>query len=202
MLNITHVRRLADGLCRWCGGERGDGSSPQMCAACKAKAKASQQKMKFERRCRDCGEPLCDNDPGRCVSCRAKHKVYHAARRAKLKEEGRCVRCSSEAVIAPGKQSLCEICFFKATALRNLGSGNFWKLLAESWRRQQGVCPYTRLLIRLGVDASLDHAFPVSRFPEMRCDPGNLQWVHYRVNEMKKDWTHDEFLAFLRLIVR
>jgi len=47
---------------------------------------------------------------------------------------------------------------------------------------------------------SFPPAGPISRFPERRQDPSNLQWVHYRVNEMKKDWIHEEFLAFIGLL--
>jgi 5-methylcytosine-specific restriction endonuclease McrA len=82
-----------------------------------------------------------------------------------------------------------------------LGSATRWKELEDLWIKQDGICPYTGSKLILGVDASLDHILPSSRFPEHRHDINNVEWVHYRVNEMKKDWTKEEFLQFMRGIL-
>jgi hypothetical protein len=56
------------------------------------------------------------------------------------------------------------------------------------------------LQLEFGVDASVDHILPSSRFPEHKRDISNLEWVHESINRMKKDWTKEEFLDFLQMV--
>jgi hypothetical protein len=193
-------------LCLRCGGARGRGSSRVLCAKCRDKERVrtviERRWIKEKRLCLDCRQALSEADPGICAPCAAKRKKYQAQRRADLRRQGRCIRCGAEPIITPGQQALGKRCFLKQTAHRHLGSTRHWSVLAVLWARQKGACPYTGSRLRLGVNASLGHINPVSRFPEERQDPNNLQWVHYRINEMKRDWTRKEFLAFVRRIVK
>jgi hypothetical protein len=55
--------------------------------------------------------------------------------------------------------------------------------------------------LTLGVNDSLDHIYPLARFPERATDPTNIEWVSRKINEMKRDRTPDEFLALIGQIL-
>lgn len=167
------------------------------------KDRALRQRLKADGLCRDCREPAQEG-ASRCASCLQKLRDYNSLKLSTLKSAGCCVRCrSAEIITHPGrKKHLCRVCFFKTTAYNTMGQWSLWEAVKSAWDRQGGVCPYTGIALTLASDAELDHAYPVSRFPELRSDPGNVQWVHWRANQMKKDMTHDEFVAFLNVIAR
>ncbi len=77
------------------------------------------------------------------------------------------------------------------------GSHRQWRELKALLDAQGWTCAYTGEPLRLGINASVDHIYPISRFPERAHDIGNLEWVCLSVNFMKKDRTRDEFLALL-----
>jgi len=71
------------------------------------------------------------------------------------------------------------------------------KLKAQNYR-----CAYTGELIVLGVNDSLDHILPTSKFPKLRSDPTNVEWVTRKVNCMKWDSTREEFIATAYAVVK
>ena len=64
-------------------------------------------------------------------------------------------------------------------------------ILSRAWYNQRGLCAYTGQ--RLGRDAQVDHKTPVSRGGTNAAD--NLHWVTPAANFVKRDKTHDEFVA-------
>jgi 5-methylcytosine-specific restriction endonuclease McrA len=64
-------------------------------------------------------------------------------------------------------------------------------ILSRAWYNQRGRCAYTGK--QLGRDAQVDHKVPVSRGGTNTAD--NLHWVTAAANFVKRDKTHDEFLA-------
>lgn len=64
-------------------------------------------------------------------------------------------------------------------------------ILSRAWYNQRGRCAYTGK--RLGRDAQVDHKTPVSRGGTNAAD--NLHWVTPASNFVKRDKTHDEFVA-------
>src|SRR5260221_14498960 len=44
-------------------------------------------------------------------------------------------------------------------------------------------------------------SYPIARFPKLRDDPANIEWVRRDVNGMKGDSTPDEFLALIYRIL-
>jgi 5-methylcytosine-specific restriction endonuclease McrA len=56
-----------------------------------------------------------------------------------------------------------------------LGSSKYWSRLRDKLVSQGYRCVYTGELLVLGVNDSLDHIYPASRFPERAKDPNNLK---------------------------
>ena len=199
------TERIALGLCLYCGRPVEAGPNRHLCSACRKKSLISQDRSREkkirERKCHDCGKTLGPVEKRkRCPACSENRRTASLNRRIRFKQSGACESCGSESIINNGKFRLCETCYLKFASKRHFGTRLKWKALKEMWETQQGICPYTKRQLTLGLDASLDHVYPASRFPHLKYDMGNLQWVHYRVNEMKKDWTPDEFLAFIARI--
>lgn len=70
--------------------------------------------------------------------------------------------------------------------------------LFEVWNKQDGLCVYTGLPLKIGKgEASVDRIDPSKGYVR-----GNVQWVVTKVNYMKWDSTEDEFLALCSLIVK
>lgn len=61
-------------------------------------------------------------------------------------------------------------------------------------------CPYTGEKLYPGVNVSLDHKNPVSRFPKQAFIAKNLQWVSKRYNIAKNDLTDDEFAILCKKV--
>lgn len=86
-------------------------------------------------------------------------------------------------------------------ARRNLGSNRHWKAIKNKLQEQGYICPYTGEKLVLGVNASLDHIYPVFHYPDLKNDPENVEWVTQEINEMKRDRTPQEFLALISHIL-
>lgn len=92
----------------------------------------------------------------------------------------------------------CDVCWFKRHARCATGRTSDWvglKILLE----QQGYrCAYSGRALTLGPNATLDHKTPRSRGGTNELP--NLQWVTRRVNTMKTDFTHEEFIRACQII--
>jgi hypothetical protein len=69
-----------------------------------------------------------------------------------------------------------------------------WQLAKELLIKQGFKCPYTGVPLTPGVNASIDHKNPKSRFPDQRSDWKNVEWVDWKINSMKTFFTKEEFL--------
>jgi 5-methylcytosine-specific restriction endonuclease McrA len=83
-------------------------------------------------------------------------------------------------------------------AKHNTGTKKDGAMLRDLFEAQQRTCAYTGEVLIPGINASLDHKIPTSRGGTN--DRENLQWVTARVNSMKSDLTHEEFVALCRHI--
>ncbi len=114
----------------------------------------------------------------------------------------KCVRCGRDPDRGPIRIARdpprCPRCFFRRLARRHTGSPGLWAALRALWVKQGGRCAYTNEPLTLGTDATLDHRQPKSRGG--RNKPDNLQWVSARVNEVKRDLTHSEFVTLCRKV--
>ena len=93
---------------------------------------------------------------------------------------------------------VCLDCWFKKIVCGRTGTVAHAKAIRAIWDAQNGRCAYTGLALIPGANASLDHVVPVAKGGTH--DPENMQWILERINRMKTDMDHDEFLAMCRLI--
>lgn len=116
----------------------------------------------------------------------------------------RCLRCGRAVApdarypVPPAGPVRCPRCFFTRLAARHASGPADWARLRALFDAQGGRCAYTREPLVLGGNATLDHRQPKARGGTGRVD--NLQWVTARVNDLKRDLTHAEFLALCRKV--
>lgn len=130
---------------------------------------------------------------------REKRKLSQYKYKEKNKSTGLCIRCKSEAL---NNSNLCEIDYLKAKSIQFTGSVENYKLIKEKLEQQNYLCKYSNKKIILGVNASLDHILPKSRYPEKEKDPNNLVWVDTHINIMKNNMSYEEFVDLCKLVLK
>ena len=127
-------------------------------------------------------------------------KVTHLTtkRQHRLITEGLCRGCGKVPPLA--NRVLCETCHLKQSARTALGSTKHWEALRDILISQGYRCTYTGQVLELGVNASVDHILPKSRYPERRFDITNIEWISRGVNVAKNAQTPEEFLALVASI--
>lgn len=209
-------RRKERGVCINCGNERGQNGTGTMCRTCADKTSSRTRELNEERYgerrkrglCTRCGnlpgedgtKTLCRPCADRANAANDRHKEKHGKPcKAYVCVDGVCVTCGKDNGNRDG-YSACETCNFKVWAYHILGSFDRWTELKTVWDRQGGICPYTGIQLEIGVDASPDHIKPISRFPELKDDLTNIEFIQHQINFMKRDATKEEFLDIVRLI--
>jgi len=147
--------------------------------------------------CHVCGV-VVTSDFGRCHDCLVKARLAQRAFHQRNRAKGLC-RCGGVPQSTDGK-SQCRKCWLNNIAKLRTGSTKNAGVLEQILTAQEQRCAYTGEVLIPGVNASLDHKTPVSR-GGVKDAPENLQWVSERINRMKTDLTHDEFLAMCHLIL-
>ena len=191
------------------------------CCQCKVKFQRRTVWQKFcSQHCRDQWGRLPASREGFriCVVCRkkfvpknswrekhcsercTKRRFCEATTKYRRKNESKslCSNCSNPKL---NGISICEIHWFNRVA-RNSGivssnSAAKIKLLLE---KQSYTCPYTGKKLTPGVNASLDHIKPRSRFPELVSSISNLEWVDIDVNTAKGVLSKSEFIDMCKLV--
>jgi len=113
-----------------------------------------------------------------------KKELYDRRRKAH-----ECVKCGKQPTV---NEIFCERCWFISAAAMRAGGSKNAHLIIELWQQQGGRCYYTDEPLIPGSNASLDHQQPRSRGGENILS--NLRWVSQRINAMKTDMTHNEFV--------
>lgn len=85
------------------------------------------------------------------------------------------VRAACHAVRVDDNKEVAELC----------------SVLSRAWYNQRGRCAYTGK--KLDRSAQIDHKIPISRGGTN--DASNIHWVTADANWVKRDRTHDEFIA-------
>jgi len=154
-------------------------------------------RLKTKRLCISCQNPLkgIDKEHTRCPDCRAKAVKSRLKSIRRFRELGLCNECGKPASIG-GKYKLCEVCWFRHIAKVRTGAYKNWLAIKELLQRQNYRCAYTGTELIIGDNASLDHITPCVKGGDNSIT--NLQWIDRRVNTIKYDMTHQEFILYLK----
>lgn len=197
--------RKKAGLCVHCGNSS---DHKVLCRSCTDRQTKTKRLQYLHRKqnglCLDCGVKT----QGTC-RCKLCFQRWNKSRRnwgKKKIDAGLCGHCG----LFPHDKNLrgsrgfdiCRRCYLRDTARRHLGSTKLWNVLDDKLIGQNDLCAYTGEPIALGVNAALDHIFPVSRFPDKAKDPENVCWVTREVNVMKNNLTLSEFIQKIGTILR
>jgi hypothetical protein len=127
-----------------------------------------------------------------CKSCCKKYSKERYRKRKYLAEsKGLCLRYGCK--FRPNKGGkLCAMHFYKATAT-SMKKPAIWGELEKIAEEQDYICSLTGDKLLAGVNMSLDHIKPVSKYPELIGDIRNMQWVTKWANFSKHDLTISEF---------
>lgn len=118
--------------------------------------------------------------------------------RLRNKESGLCTCCSKKRL--PTSNNFCEEHFFRNASSQAFGTTKHWKFLQELLIKQNYQCAYSGMFLVPGTTASLDHKKPQSKYPELKNDLNNVQWVDWGINQMKRSYEEKEFLDLCKLI--
>jgi 5-methylcytosine-specific restriction endonuclease McrA len=88
------------------------------------------------------------------------------------------------------------MCYLRRLSNVYLKHSHRWQELKVIFDKQNGKCPYTGRTLTIGVDAEIDHIIPRAKGGSN--EPDNLQWVYEKINRMKFDYSHTEFLNMIK----
>ena len=153
-------------------------------------------------RIKDCTEFYNDkkSKDGRAFYCKACSNLFKTEAHARRKANGRCDRCNS---VKLPTHSMCMWHFFYYGAQKHIeNSVCSASHMMDLWVKQGMRCPYTGEVLVPGDNLSFDHILPSSRFPEIASDISNIQLVTRRINILKGDLTHEEFISMCTGVAR
>lgn len=208
--NKQRAINRAENACLRCGQTFLPLTKYRHCVGCLQNANLGQRQRHLERReknlCIKCGKVPPASGRLQCRPCLDKVRAITKRVHKKYLDSGLCFRCGQAPMnisqrLMRRQQTkplpVCETCYIKSLTRAATGSSRAWKAIAEKFQAQGGRCPYTNSPIALGVNASIDHILPVSRFPEQAANIDNLEWIRYDINIIKRDLTKDEFLQII-----
>lgn len=145
--------------------------------------------------CPKCGLRHPTKGRKECALCRKRFRKQRKRRFLKRKAAGTCTWCGvDEAKVLRALQTFCEKCWIKNRAVAH---GVIPSVAWTLWLEQKSICAYTGERMILGgtlpMSASLDHKTPTLRGGGN--EKQNLHWVTRKVNLMKSNLTHQEFVA-------
>lgn len=100
-----------------------------------------------------------------------------------------CSKCNQRTAI--NKSNQCEVCTLKTASVSHFGCVEQWENLGKKYVKQNGICPWTKLRIVLGTDASVDHDVPKSKGGSKSLE--NINWVHKWFNIIASNSDKVEF---------
>lgn len=170
-----------------------------LCERCRIRSRKNavlrSQMWKQQSKCTKCGSDR-DSELSKCASCRQLASESYLRSKKRNDDLGICVDCGKQSAIQGNRR--CIACYVKRVAGKRTGDISRQQELQKLFEQQQGVCPYTGLILSLGVNADLDHKVPVSKGGTNAIE--NLQWVHKMANTMKWHYGEEEFLNMVETI--
>lgn len=112
---------------------------------------------------------------------------------------GKCCSCSSERL--PNSNRYCKKHYLFIKSKDHFKTTKMWKNLEDILHSQEYKCALTGEDIILGLNDSVDHIIPKSKFSDdtYKC-LSNLRWTTRQANSVKNNFTDDELIQFLEKI--
>lgn len=152
----------------------------------------------FELCCKGCSKQrLAAYHKSKSPKTLDEKKEYNSYRntwRLSQYEKGKCRVCK-ESRLSDSKY--CKKHFLSELAAKHLGTSKRWSELDELFLKQNGRCVYSGRLLILGINASIDHKKPLSKYPELNFDIKNLQWVDSTINRWKGNLEESDFIDLI-----
>lgn len=149
--------------------------------------------------CIDCGKKPNELHKVRCLNCLINGRKENKKAKQDAKDKGLCLGCRNQDKLP--NNVFCKTCWLKGIARRNGFKTEDWKEFGRLLELQNYTCPYTGEKLVIGVNASIDHIKPKSRFPHLISDFTNIEWVSFEINMAKRDKTKEEFIEMCEVIV-
>ncbi len=163
--------------------------------------KSSYSKNGFKSSCKKCQSKEMKKRL-KNFTIKEKNKFYNRGRkiyRDRIKERS-CTTCGKKIVEKYNQSKSCGDCWFKSRARQNLKNKNLWKQLKAQFKKQKNKCFYSGRDLILGINCSVDHILPKSKYKDKIDDLDNLKFVDLKVNIAKSDLSEEEFLNLIRTI--
>jgi len=197
----TYINRKKNNLCVICGNPKGE-TKLVHCNECNIlnnlRTGKDKQKLKEKKLCLHCRKPT-NNNKLLCNDCLKKAVQQSSRLRERKNNNNLCRYCGKYANIVKENSRICNNCWFKGIARGNTGSSKNWNLIKNLLEKQNYKCAYTGKKLIIGENASIDHIIPRSKGGSNEIQ--NLQWVDKDINEMKNDFTHEEFINTIKIII-
>lgn len=196
-----HKERLdqckVEGKCPQCGDDHN--GHTVYCDPCRDISRQRNVNRKAKGMCQSCGQNKKAKHASNCTSCLKRDADNRCKLYKQRREDGLCQTCGEAATGRTLTGTLrCEVCWYKQFASRHLNSYGQWKELQTLMNSQAGRCVYTGEILSQH-NASIDHIRPMTQGGEVHTTD-NLQFVTRKVNRMKTDMGHEEFIEMCGLI--
>lgn len=116
----------------------------------------------------------------------------------------RCHSCNDTAL---NTSRYCLRCWIKDCVRKTLGvkekqeKEHLASLLLKKLKKQNHKCAYTGRILTAGINLSLDHVLPKSKFPDAKSNIDNLVWVDLSCNVAKNNLLPNDFLSMCEDVV-
>lgn len=183
--------------CKICSNEILDLNGKKYCLECRDKKRKTINKRKLDGLCSQCMQPN-DSEYFKCSTCRNLQKEKKKSQKKEKLSKGLCSygngNCDNPLIC----KSYCKKHFLVVISTSHFKDSSRYQELSDLFDKQNGICPYTKIQLELGLNASLDHRIPISRGGTNNIE--NLQWVHRDINYMKLDMLENEFFDLIKII--
>jgi hypothetical protein len=126
-----------------------------------------------------------------------RHKNNQIKARRKRTEKGLCKYCLKKSL---KHNNLCLEHWYRNVSWNHFKVEKYWEGLKAIAEKQDYKCVYTDETLIPGLNMGLDHKKSQKNNPELKDDIANLQWVTKKINVIKNELSHDEFIDLCNAI--